>query len=137
MSENLFLALVARDQHCRWPGCTIRATWCDAHHITEWLDGGPTSEANCALLCAYHHSVSHLPGWSLTGDGHEFVIHHPDGTVQVSRPPFATRRADTPRGGRGHSTTATDPPDALTLRADSIGRKSVDKAVPARQLTLV
>jgi len=36
VSENLFLALVVRDQHCRWPGCTIRATWCDAHHVTEW-----------------------------------------------------------------------------------------------------
>ena len=26
--DNLFYALVARDQHCRWPGCTIRATCC-------------------------------------------------------------------------------------------------------------
>ena len=47
VSENLFLALVARDQHCRWPGCTIHATWCDAHHIVEWLDGGRTNESTC------------------------------------------------------------------------------------------
>jgi hypothetical protein len=87
VSENLFLALVVRDQHCRWPDCTIRATWCDAHHVTEWGHHGRTNESTCALLCHYHHSLTHQPGWNVTGDGHEFLVHHPDGTTETSRPP--------------------------------------------------
>ncbi len=77
VSDNLFLALVVRDQHCRWPGCTIRATWCDAHHVTEWGHHGRTNESTCALLCHHHHSLTHQPGWKVTGNGHEFTIHHP------------------------------------------------------------
>jgi hypothetical protein len=96
VSENLFLALVARDQHCRWPGCTIRATWCDAHHIIEWADGGPTTDENCALLCHRHHQLSHQPGWKITGTGSELRVHHPDGSIDVSKPPgAATPRAAT------------------------------------------
>lgn len=88
VSENLFLALVARDQQCRWPGCAMRATWCDAHHVIEWDDQhGQTSEQDCALLCNRHHHIAHLPGWAITGDGHEFTIHHPDGSTEVSTPP--------------------------------------------------
>ncbi|MEL6891106.1 MAG: DUF222 domain-containing protein [Actinomycetota bacterium] len=135
VSENLFLALVARDQRCRWPGCSIRATWCDAHHLVEWIDHGPTSEANCALLCHYHHSVSHLPGWSITGDAVEFTIHHPDGSTQVSRPPA-------PVGARSNVSTersgAPPPPDARPLRADPIGGSpTFAPARPDKQLTLV
>jgi len=26
------------DQRCRWPGCTVRAAWCDAHHVLESLE---------------------------------------------------------------------------------------------------
>lgn len=89
VSENLFLALVARDRHCRWPGCTIRATWCDAHHIIEWFEHGPTNDDNCALLCHRHHQMSHQPGWKLSGNGTELRVHHPDGTIEVSRPPGA------------------------------------------------
>ncbi len=96
VSENLFLALVARDQHCRWPGCSIRATWCDAHHIIEWTEGGPTTDCNCVLLCHHHHQLSHQPGWKITGDGDALRIHHPDGSVEVSKPPGAgAPRADT------------------------------------------
>ena len=94
--DNLFFALVARDQHCRWPGCTIRATWCDAHHIVEWTDHGPTSDENCALLCHRHHQLSHQPGWSISGDAAEMFVHHPDGSSEVSKPPGAT----SPRAGR-------------------------------------
>ncbi len=120
--DNLFLALVARDQHCRWPGCTVRATWCDAHHVIEWLDGGRTSEDTCALLCHYHHSVSHLPGWKLTGDGHEFTIHRPDGTTEVSRPPRTVGTAP------ARSASGGDPPGVAPLRADSIGGNALSGA---------
>ena len=39
-------AIVARDQHCTWPGCDTPAAWCDAHHIHHWADGGITSVNN-------------------------------------------------------------------------------------------
>ncbi|MGN5735045.1 HNH endonuclease signature motif containing protein, partial [Arthrobacter psychrochitiniphilus] len=35
-------ALYARDLGCTFPDCTSPATWCEAHHITPWQDGGPT-----------------------------------------------------------------------------------------------
>jgi hypothetical protein len=89
VSENLFLALAARDQHCRWPGCTVRATWCDAHHTVEWADGDPTTDENCALLCHRHHQLSHQPGWNIHGTGSELRVHRPSGNVEVSKSPSA------------------------------------------------
>ena len=48
-----------RDQHCTYPGCDMPASWCDAHHLVHWADGGPTNLANAALLCGRHHTVVH------------------------------------------------------------------------------
>jgi hypothetical protein len=87
VSSNMFSALVVRDQHCRWPGCTMRATWCDTHHIIEWAQGGATNLANAALFCHHHHHMSHQPGWTLTGTGNRIEIHHPDGSIEISKPP--------------------------------------------------
>ncbi len=112
--ENLYLALVARDQCCRWPGCQIRATWCDAHHIVHWADDGHTDQDNCVLLCHRHHQLSHQPGWSVTGTGTELVVRHPDGTVDVSRPPRPPGRRTVPRGG---------PPAVAPPRAGTTGRQ--------------
>ncbi len=118
VSDNLFLALVARDHHCRWPGCTIRGTWCDAHHLTEWQTGGHTAEDTCVLLCHHHHAVLHLPSWSITGDAHRFQIHHPDGTTHTSTPP-------TPVGGAPTLVPRSNaPPDVNPPRADTIGRET-------------
>ena len=99
VSENQFTALVVRDQHCRWPGCTIRATWCDAHHITEWTEYGPTNLDNLALLCHRHHQMSHQPGWSISGNGNTIEIHHPDGSLDISKPPGEPRPTE-PRAGK-------------------------------------
>ena len=123
VSDNLFLALVARDRHCRWPGCTIRATWCDAHHIIHRADHGPTNDDNLVLLCHRHHQLSHQPGWTITGTGTELTVRNPDGTVEISRPPGAPPPATPPRAGttgqqppnNNAPTTATDPnPDDTT-----------------------
>ena len=51
-------ALVLRDGGCAWPGCTRPAGMTQAHHIINWIDGGPTSLANGVLLCLYHHQTS-------------------------------------------------------------------------------
>ena len=48
-----------RDGGCTYPGCGTPAQWCDAHHLTHWADGGPTSLANAALVCGRHHTVVH------------------------------------------------------------------------------
>jgi hypothetical protein len=57
-------ALTARDQGCACPGCTIPATWCEAHHITYWSRGGPTSTDNGTLLCSHHHLI-HKEQWTI------------------------------------------------------------------------
>lgn len=51
-----------RDDGCTWPGCTIPAPWCDAHHVTHWADGGRTSLDNTAMLCGRHHTLVHERG---------------------------------------------------------------------------
>jgi hypothetical protein len=52
-------ALWLRDRHCTFPGCAAPASWCDAHHLTHWVDGGPTELGNAALLCGRHHTIVH------------------------------------------------------------------------------
>ena len=52
-------ALWLRDRHCTFPRCTAPATWCDAHHLRHWLDGGPTNLTNGTLLCERHHTIVH------------------------------------------------------------------------------
>jgi hypothetical protein len=60
------LALTARDQGCTFPNCTIPAPWCEAHHITYWSQGGPTTTDNGALLCSAHHHLIHKEQWTIT-----------------------------------------------------------------------
>ena len=58
-------ALTARDQGCAFPGCTIPAPWCEAHHITYWSRGGTTGTDNGTLLCSHHHHLIHKEQWTI------------------------------------------------------------------------
>ena len=58
-------ALTARDQGCAFPGCTIPAPWCEAHHISYWSRGGTTSTDNGVLACAAHHHLIHKEHWTI------------------------------------------------------------------------
>ena len=51
--------LAVRDGGCTIPGCTVPATWCDAHHIVPWANGGRSDLDNYALLCERHHTWVH------------------------------------------------------------------------------
>jgi len=61
----IWLALVLRDRHCAFPGCTRRPIACDAHHIVHWVEGGPTCLDNLVLLCRTHHTMVHSTPWEV------------------------------------------------------------------------
>ena len=56
-------ALRARDDGCRFPGCTHKY-FVDGHHIRHWADGGETSLDNLVQLCRHHHRMVHEGGVS-------------------------------------------------------------------------
>ncbi len=57
---HLRRAVVARDSHCSWNGCTMPARFCEVHHIDWWDDDhGHTSVDRGVLLCDYHHHEIH------------------------------------------------------------------------------
>ena len=70
VTPALWTALVLRDQHCAFPGCTRLPIACDAHHIIHWADGGPTSLDNLVLLCRKHHTLTHQTPWQVGLDPH-------------------------------------------------------------------
>ena len=59
-------ALTTRDGGCVFPGCDAPIGWCDAHHVTWWRNNGTTDITNLALICRYHHGVTHRDGWTMT-----------------------------------------------------------------------
>ena len=63
VTTALWLALVARDRHCAFPGCTRPPVACDAHHVRHWVDGGHTALDNLVLLCRTHHTLIHTTPW--------------------------------------------------------------------------
>jgi PAS domain-containing protein len=69
VTPALWRALVARDRHCTFPGCTRPPVMCHAHHIVHWADGGKTSLDNLVLVCGEHHRVLHHTPWQVRLDG--------------------------------------------------------------------
>ncbi|WGX95169.1 HNH endonuclease signature motif containing protein [Nocardioides sp. L-11A] len=68
VTAALWLALIARDRHCAFPGCTRMPLACDAHHVTHWADGGPTALSNLVMVCRHHHTVLHHTPWAVRID---------------------------------------------------------------------
>lgn len=63
-SRGQTVALAARDGGCSFPGCTRPPSWCDRHHIIDWIAGGRTDLDNLTLLCRYHHTHFAQRGWT-------------------------------------------------------------------------
>ena len=94
-------AILIRDRHCQWPGCALRATWCEVHHLTWWSKTGPTDQVKGITLCKNHHHTVHDRGVRITPTfgGFTFTQHNgtrigettrlPD-TMLVPRPPPQT-----------------------------------------------
>jgi hypothetical protein len=71
VTPAIWTALVTRDRHCAFPGCTRPPVMGHAHHIRHWINGGPTSLQNLVLLCGHHHRTIHHTPWQvrLAADG--------------------------------------------------------------------
>jgi hypothetical protein len=59
-------ALALAHRECRADGCTVPATWCEAHHARDpWSRGGRTDLADGTLLCPWHHRRAHADRYDL------------------------------------------------------------------------
>jgi hypothetical protein len=71
-------ALNERDKGCRHPGCDRPPAWCDAHHVTHWIDHGETNLDNLVLLCRHHHRQHHKGHFTIQALGNQqFVFNKP------------------------------------------------------------
>ncbi|HEY3954395.1 MAG TPA: HNH endonuclease signature motif containing protein [Streptosporangiaceae bacterium] len=83
--------VILRDRHCRFPGCWRPPDACQVHHLIHREDGGPTSLANCYLVCRFHHLIAiHRWGWRLAAN--------PDGTTTATHPTGRTLHSHSPPG---------------------------------------
>jgi hypothetical protein len=82
------VGLAVRDGGCRFMGCDRPPSWCEAHHIDEWLrDDGRTDIADGILMCKHHHLLIHDNGWRVTRDGANYSL-VPPASLDPSRTPI-------------------------------------------------
>ena len=92
-------AIIARDTHCTYPGCTAPPALSECHHVNHWArDHGTTSVTNGILLCWHHHDLIHRMNITITRDTHTWAF-----TDRFGTPISGT--AGWPGGG-------ADPPDS-------------------------
>jgi hypothetical protein len=81
-SKRLFtaaqrLAMAVRDRTCRASGCSVPASWAEAHHRHPWGQGGRTDVDDGVSLCPWHHHRAHDPAYA--------TEYHPSGDVRFHR----------------------------------------------------
>ncbi|GAA1566794.1 HNH endonuclease signature motif containing protein [Leucobacter aridicollis] len=108
-SAEMTRLLIARDLHCRAPGCRVPAIRCDVDHTVDAALGGPTSTTNLAHLCRGHHTVKHHTDWEVTQE--------PGGVVKWTSPTGREYRDKPPSRVRFRRTS--DEPTARGKRAES------------------
>ena len=83
------LMLFARDRGCTAPECSAPFARTEAHHLTEWRDGGATDIDNLGAACGRHNrSVGHRVGQWET----QTLLDGPNAGRVAWRPVADTRR---------------------------------------------
>jgi hypothetical protein len=67
---------------CGFRGCDVAAEFCDVDHVTSWVDGGETDQANSMPLCGSHDRRKHRKQLRGRRDRHGRIhLIRPDGSV--------------------------------------------------------
>ncbi|WP_405060089.1 HNH endonuclease [Kribbella sp. NBC_01505] len=103
-------ALNKRDKGC--VVCKAPPWMCHAHHVIHWVDGGPTSLHNLALVCSAHHRAVHKNQWTITITA---------GVVHVGRPSWADPPPPTPADLAAMAAWVTPAHNTETANADRGG----------------
>jgi hypothetical protein len=67
-------ALSAIHDTCAFPGCRRPFRWCELHHVTHWLDGGPTNIDNLLPLCSRHHHLHHEGRYRIRWERDQLIV---------------------------------------------------------------
>ncbi len=79
-TEKQRIGMAVRDGGCMADGCDRPPSWCEAHHINQWVrDDGKTDIADGVLLCRRHHLLLHNTGWKIIRDGGKYFMKPPPG----------------------------------------------------------
>jgi hypothetical protein len=116
---DMAATVIARDQHCTFPGCRKQAQHSDLDHVSAYRPGDLTTTANLTSLCRRHHRLKHTGRWKITRNDRTGVTTWTDrhGRIYPSRPP------DRPTTTTATLTTAAKPTIASTTTA-------IEKAPP-------
>ena len=93
-------AVQARDQGCRFPGCSVPVAWTDLHHVVPRASDGWTVVDNLVAVCRRHHVAVTEGRWRLTMTEDGVVTVRRGRRLATSDPPLAGRA---PPGGPGAS----------------------------------
>ncbi|MFN3258078.1 MAG: DUF222 domain-containing protein [Ilumatobacter sp.] len=71
-------------RRCEHPGCDLPAGFCEVDHNLEWVDGGPTDQANAGVLCGGHNTAKHRHRWRRRRSrrGRSYTV-RADGTIML------------------------------------------------------
>ena len=115
-TADMISTVIARDQHCTFPGCRRHAQLNDLDHITAWQPGDETTAANLQSLCRRHHRLKHHGTWHVdrnddTGDttwtdDHDRIYR----SRPPSRPTTATPGSPVTPATPATPASGTDPP---------------------------
>jgi hypothetical protein len=121
-------ALRAREDGCRFPGCTHRR-FLHAHHIKHWAHGGETKLENLVTLCSHHHRLVHEGGFGVERvDSRSVRFRRPDGRpIPPAGPGIRASGRDLPRHHRAPTI------DAFTCMPRSAG-DSIDYGIAVEGL---
>ncbi len=120
-------AIIARDRECIWPGCRMKARWCEIHHRIWWeRDNGTTCVDDGVLMCGFHHHETHRQDLTIIR-----ILGMPDGPPGHRRRPRAeispiAYQFRDPAGRLVDASTTTTPPGAAAT-----------PAIPATNPTLI